>query len=170
MGSIPGSGRFPWRTAWQPPPVLLRKMHRKFLRGNRGRPGVHPGVEESFLGGPSLPVLSCQVGWEPGWQGRVGGHSRLRKASEAGNAIRAWEAKAVEFKVQRGAEVGEGGGGQRPAWGPPEELDFFPVSFVPQGRSPGCFFGFFGCWSLYCARRRNSVKKFRSLHFSEILV
>ena len=23
MDSIPGSGRFPWRRAWQPPPVFL---------------------------------------------------------------------------------------------------------------------------------------------------
>ena len=165
MGSIPGSGRFPWRRAWQPPPVLLRKMHHKFLRGNRGRPRVHPGVEESFWGGPSLPVLSCQVGWELGWQRKVGGHSRLRKASEAGNALRAWEAKAVEFKVQGGGE-----GGQRPSWGPPGALGFFPCVLRALRQEPWVFLWFFGCWSLCCARRRNSVKKFRSLHFSEILV
>ena len=29
-GSIPGSGRFPWRRAWQPPSVLLPgKSHRQ---------------------------------------------------------------------------------------------------------------------------------------------
>ena len=28
MGSIPGSGRYPWRSAWQPSPVFLP---RKFL-------------------------------------------------------------------------------------------------------------------------------------------
>ena len=31
-GSIPGSGRFPWRRAWQPTPVFL--------------PGEYPGTEE----------------------------------------------------------------------------------------------------------------------------
>lgn len=84
------------------------------------------------MGGPSLPVLSCQVGWELGWQRKVGGHSRLRKASEAGNALRAWEAgEAAEFKVQ-------GRGGRAEAiLGPARGAGFFPCVLCLEARALG---------------------------------
>ena len=45
---------------------------------------------------------------------------------QAGNALRAWETKAVEFKVQ-GEGRGGGGEGRGQFGGPPEALDFFPL-------------------------------------------
>ena len=45
-GSIPGSGRFPWRKAWQPTPVLLPKES----HGQRSLAGYSPeGHEELDL-------------------------------------------------------------------------------------------------------------------------
>ena len=46
MGLIPGSGRFPWRRAWQPTPVFLPgKFH-----GQRSLVGYSPwGCKESDM-------------------------------------------------------------------------------------------------------------------------
>ena len=48
VGSIPGSGRFPWRRAWQPTPVFLPgESH-----GQRSLAGYSPwGCEESDMQG-----------------------------------------------------------------------------------------------------------------------
>ena len=58
-GSIPGSGRFPWRSAWQPTPVFLSgESH-----GQRSLAGYSPwGCKESDTA-EQLSMHSCRGPW-----------------------------------------------------------------------------------------------------------
>ena len=45
-GSIPGSGRFPWRRKWQPTAIFLPAE----FHGQRGLVDIVPGVTKSWTG------------------------------------------------------------------------------------------------------------------------
>ena len=151
------------------PPALLRKMHHKALGEQRQTRGPSWGWGELLGGIPTCAELSTGVGTR--LVEESGRAFQAEEGLQAGNAMRAWETKAVDFKVQGDGRGGGGEGRAEVSLGARQgRWIFFLCVLCASRQEPWVFLWFFCRWSLSCARRRNSVNKFRSFYFSEIPV